>query len=132
MKQCDHVRVSEQNIASDTCWRLLNTEKVMSCNPEASCLISIGVRQQVLMQNTMFNIYPKVDTWACRAMDIAGGGGPTAQQSRRHLLGSDPELTLVGDCTPDVHQLDCLTKLLYTAGCSMLLMRCCCNLPMTS
>ena len=47
------------------------------------------------LQNTMYQIYPKVDEWACRAMDIEGGGGPTAQQSRRHLLAERPQLTLV-------------------------------------
>jgi len=43
------------------------------------------------LQNTMYNIYPRIDAWGCRTLEIAGGKGPT-----RRLLGDDrPELTLV-------------------------------------
>ncbi|KAK9812379.1 hypothetical protein WJX73_006336 [Symbiochloris irregularis] len=51
---------------------------------------------QIVDTNTMYQIYPKVDTWDCRTLEIDGGGGPTAQQRRRLLsVENGPKLTLV-------------------------------------
>ena len=46
-----------------------------------------------LLQNIMWQIYPRVDRLDCRALEIDGGGGPTLQSSR-HLLAAKPELAL--------------------------------------
>lgn len=52
---------------------------------------------EFLDNNTMYNIYPRIDAWGCRTLEIAGGKGPT-----RRLLGDDrPELTLV---LPDLNE----------------------------
>ena len=64
-------------------------------------------------QNTMYQIYPRIDTYACRTLEIEGGKGPT-----RRLLGKPrPELTMVSHpciwtasallctCSKTIHQL---------------------------
>ena len=39
----------------------------------------------------MYQIYPRIDTYGCRTLEIEGGKGPT-----RRLLGKPrPELTMV-------------------------------------
>ena len=45
----------------------------------------------LVLQNTQYQVYPRVDTWGCRTLQIAGGKGPT----RRLLASEKPKLTLV-------------------------------------
>lgn len=62
-----------------------------------SCTQKIRLTACVALQNTQYNIYPRIDQWGCRTDVIAGGQGPN-----RRLLGNDkPELTLV---TPTLFQ----------------------------
>ena len=57
---------------------------------------SLTVSHFWLLQNSMYQIYPRIDVYACRHLEIDGGKGPT-----RRLLGDKgPQLTLVRSCLP--------------------------------